>query len=914
MDSADLNSWTNGMPENYQNPSDSATPQNQNSATLFGTSRPACSAPPPGQNATKTDTFRRYDLDELAYRVESHCRANGYRKDSKGNWYKPEAKLAKGEAKYSINPRLAGPDGGMWGGFHAWNGDERGSNVAFAQLVGIEIPYLDGPATPPDPEEKRRREEKAKRERAEHLKSEAQTERAKRSEYQQHIDRFNRAVVFDGTGSPYCDRKAGMRELFAGGFRNPDIRIERDGTLLVAGRNAAGEISLVQEIKPGWKHYPKDSKIKAVTLALREPVSGSADDRIAEGLATAAEILATLIEDGDETTGVFVAFFGHNLRHAGHAIHARYPDARIIFDSDDDFQNPNGNVGLKNAKAAAKAVGGFYTVPDFEGVEGRTSDDTDFDDLRALAGRDRVRESLARLIVPPVDDVSENPRQSLAKSADVFNVTAAEIGVPAQRRGFLNALNGSECDTDHKRDEYGWSEVKMWRLGQRLAGKDKNAPDYSEEGKGNYSKRMGRIAREEWKRFDEWQQANCPGLIEYRAGGKANGESFPSRFRNGFLGMMVEVFNLAKAKKGFGAGKEGRIKALRKAASEVADRRKRVAEIMKSDEPVVEKGKRPSFSAAAVKAERTMLKAFEQARMDGTDTQHREWAANQFARLTSFVEGRSEYRLDVDEAGREVIREAEICTGITKTEQEVSFSTRNALFELEIIRQSLHRFDRACADLPELERASLVAARDAVFLEILGTKSVPKAPAEQVEDSTTYENAGGGDFEKIPAETAPRHAQAVGLIEQIHAPFQSADREGRRIITAIVERLEIAPSDETALDEAARIVAGEPPSTFHYRVEPSEPVHMADLFDLDDLPPVIKPDKPDTIKEAGSLKSDTFTRADADRVPVEPEMSVPENVVVDDIQPAPDPPPPIRPKIRIAPTVRREAGMEAANV
>lgn len=804
------------MFENYQNAPDSA------SATYTHNHD--------GQNRTKSDTFRWYDLPELAYRIESHCRTTGYKRDSKGNWNKP--KHAKGEAKYSVNPRLIGSDGNMWGAFHTWNGDESGSNVDFANLAGIEIPYLDGPATPPDPEEKRRREEKAKRDRAERLKSEAQTERAKRSEYQQHIDRFNRAVVFDGNGSPYCDRKEGMRELFAGGYRNPDIRIERDGTLLVAGRNAAGEISFVQEIRPGWKHHPKDSKLKAVTLALREPVSGSADVRIAEGLATAAEVLATLIEDGDETTGVFVAFFCHNLKHAVHAIHARYPDAgKIILDSDDDFQNPQGNVGLKNAKAAAKAVGGFYTVPDFEGVEGRTGNHTDFDDLHTLAGRDRVRESLARLIAPPVDDVSENPRQSLAKSADVFNVTAAEIGVPAQRRGFLNALNGSECDTDHKRDEYGWSEVKMWRLGQRLAGKDKNEPDYSEEGTGIYSKRMGRVAREEWKRFDEWQKVNCPGLIEYEPGGKVNGKSFSSRFRNGFLGMMVEVFNLAKTKKGFGAGKEGRIKALRKAASEVADRRKRVAEIMKSDEPAPEKGKRPSFAAAAVKADRTMLKAFEQARMDGTDTQHREWAAKQFERLTSFVGGRAEYRLDVDEAGREVIREAEICTGITKTEQEVSFSTRNALFELEIIRQALDRFDRACADLPELERASLVAARDAVLLENLGTKSVPKAPAEQVEDSTTYENAGGGDFKKIPAESAPRHPVAVSLIEQLRAPFQTADLEGRRIITAIVERLEIAPSDETALDEAARIVAGEPPATFHHRVEPSEPVYFEDAPD-----------------------------------------------------------------------------------
>lgn len=833
--------------------------------------------PAAGQNRTKGDTFRRYDLDELAYRIESHCRANGYKRDSKGNWNK--SKYAKGEAKYSINPRMAGPDGNVWGGFHTWNGDESGSNVAFAQLVGIEIPYLDGPATPPDPEEKRRREEKAKRDRAERLKSEAEEERAKRTGYQQHIDRFNRAVVFDGTGSPYCDRKEGMRELFAGGFRNPDIRIERDGTLLVAGRNAAGEISLVQEIKPGWKHYPKDSKIKAVTLALREPVSGSAHVRIAEGLATAAEVLATLVEDGDETTGVFVAFFGHNLKHAAHAIHARYPDAKIIFDSDDDFQNPNGNVGLKNAKAAAKAVDGFYTVPDFEGVEGRTGDDTDFDDLRARAGRDRVRQSLARLIAPPVDEAASNRRHVISKISDEFSATAGAFGIPGSRRPFLFALNGSECDVDHECDKYGWHPVKMWRLGQRIAAKDQaEKSDFSDEGKDRYADRMARIARQEWVKFDAWQKENGLNLVEYVPGGRdREGNNYPSKFRNGFIAAMLETLETARQDKRYGKGKAGRLKALRAAADEVAKRRVRIAEIMTPDEPKPEKVQRPDFAAAARKAERAMLKAFSEGKVAATETQRREWAATQFASLSAFAEDRAEYRFDVDERGREIIVEAEIGRGIKETEQGDS-TTKAALFQIEIIRQALDRLDSLRQVMPESDRVFIDAACESIFSPRRGTDSVPRESMEVVETPATYENGSGGvdaDFTPETEIDAPRHPNAVALIEQLRARFETAGPDGRAIIQALVRRLDVCPSDAEALADAGRIVNGEPPEQFHQWGTPSEPVHMADLFE-------------------------------ADCVPVE-------NVAVDDIQPEPDSPPAERPVIRIASSVRRVAKMEAAN-
>lgn len=102
-------------------------------------------------------------------------------------------------------------------------------------------------------------------------------------------------------------------------------------------------------------------------FAIGEP---SATLLIAEGYATAATV--------HESTGnrVYVAFDRTNLKAVALAVRRLHPEARIVIAADNDRFTP-GNPGLTDARAAALAVGGLVSVPEFpEGVPG-----TDWNDL-----------------------------------------------------------------------------------------------------------------------------------------------------------------------------------------------------------------------------------------------------------------------------------------------------------------------------------------------------------------------------------------------------------------------------------------------------------------------------------------------------------------------------------------------------
>lgn len=81
---------------------------------------------------------------------------------------------------------------------------------------------------------------------------------------------------------------------------------------------------------------------------------------------------------------VLVAFDAGNLTHVAKMARKHCPNAEIIIAGDNDCWNPHaGNTGLREAMAAAKAVGGSYRLPTFADT---SSKPTDFNDLHALEG------------------------------------------------------------------------------------------------------------------------------------------------------------------------------------------------------------------------------------------------------------------------------------------------------------------------------------------------------------------------------------------------------------------------------------------------------------------------------------------------------------------------------------------------
>jgi len=103
---------------------------------------------------------------------------------------------------------------------------------------------------------------------------------------------------------------------------------------------------------------------------------------IAEGFATSASVHEAT------ASSVAVAFDRGNMGHVAKSLHADHPNHEIVLCADDDFQK-EGNPGLKDAREAAKAIGGWLAVPDFTGYD--RGEGTDFNDLRAVAGLEAVK-------------------------------------------------------------------------------------------------------------------------------------------------------------------------------------------------------------------------------------------------------------------------------------------------------------------------------------------------------------------------------------------------------------------------------------------------------------------------------------------------------------------------------------------
>lgn len=178
--------------------------------------------------------------------------------------------------------------------------------------------------------------------------------------------------------------------LRAKGIKPHGARVDRDGTLLIAARDASREIVGVQRIlDDGTKRWMKGSMPAGAWFGIGRPGDVIL---VCEGFATGATL--------HEATGlpVAVAFTCGNLAAVAKAIREQHPEATILLCADDDHRTP-GNPGVKHARAAAKSVSASIAVPDF-GLA-RPDDATDFNDLARLRGIEAVRAQIDAVLHPP---------------------------------------------------------------------------------------------------------------------------------------------------------------------------------------------------------------------------------------------------------------------------------------------------------------------------------------------------------------------------------------------------------------------------------------------------------------------------------------------------------------------------------
>jgi len=172
---------------------------------------------------------------------------------------------------------------------------------------------------------------------------------AQRNAAAQSVSRWDKAGAVD-PAHPY---------LFAKGINGEGLRQSGD-KLLVPMFDEAGVLWSLQSIWPdGTKRYPKGGRQKGLFFLLGQP---DAIVCVAEGYGTGAVVR--------RATGhaVAISFTSGNMLATAMAMRDRYPNYDLVMLADDDphlIDHPTiqRNVGLEEAHAAAKAVGGRVAIP-----------------------------------------------------------------------------------------------------------------------------------------------------------------------------------------------------------------------------------------------------------------------------------------------------------------------------------------------------------------------------------------------------------------------------------------------------------------------------------------------------------------------------------------------------------------------
>jgi len=219
-------------------------------------------------------------------------------------------------------------------------------------------------------------EQQANRERVRAMQRQREADLVLRQAQTAQVAAQHLAAAKPCTQHPYLTRK---------GIKPYGVKMEGD-KLLIPMRDTDGVVCSLQTVAPdGSKMFMPGGRVKGCYFSIGKP-AGSVI--VCEGFATGASI--------HEATGcaVAVAFNAGNLQEVATALRSKYPALRIIVAADDDHLTL-GNPGLTKAREAALAVNGDLAMPEFIG-HNRADKDTDFNDLRQLAGLDAVKVCIDR--------------------------------------------------------------------------------------------------------------------------------------------------------------------------------------------------------------------------------------------------------------------------------------------------------------------------------------------------------------------------------------------------------------------------------------------------------------------------------------------------------------------------------------
>ncbi|GHT94596.1 alkaline-shock protein [Alphaproteobacteria bacterium] len=194
-------------------------------------------------------------------------------------------------------------------------------------------------------------------------------------------------------------------------------------TLLIPIFDENDNLVSLQKIYPnGLKKFHAGARKKGCYFVIGEICD---EVIICEGYATGASIHECI-----EKT-VVVAFDANNLLDVAKAIRRKYPDAKITIAADNDKYNvESGNVGVTKAKEAAVIIKASIVIPEFKNESEKP---TDFNDLFALEGAEKVREIFAK---------SQEKNSVCESMVDGFRLTEDELSYYDKRRKVYIFVSG----------------------------------------------------------------------------------------------------------------------------------------------------------------------------------------------------------------------------------------------------------------------------------------------------------------------------------------------------------------------------------------------------------------------------------------------------------------------------------------
>jgi putative DNA primase/helicase len=219
---------------------------------------------------------------------------------------------------------------------------------------------------------------------------------------------------------PYLSRK---------GVQNYGLHQLDDGRLAMPLKGADGEIQTLQYLLAEKNADGKDKLfLKGGTPTGTWFEIGTPGEIIciAEGYATAATVHAA--------TGycTLVACDCGNLKPVALITRDRFPEAKIVLCSDDDWKK-KGNPGKTKADEAAEACNGIVAFPEFG--KDRAEKDTDFNDLQISNGLQAVGNCIAEAVLSDAGPM---------EACDLFPLVMAEIYARKSGKSTHSLLTGIE--------------------------------------------------------------------------------------------------------------------------------------------------------------------------------------------------------------------------------------------------------------------------------------------------------------------------------------------------------------------------------------------------------------------------------------------------------------------------------------